>query len=135
MTISAVRAYFETALNTWATSQSPAIPISFENTPFTKPSSGNFLECFLLPASTLARTVGANKEREVGIFQVNIWTPNGVGTGDVMSVAEDIVSLFPIVPKVGSVSIDKAPSIERAILDTSGWYVLPIIFHYRHENY
>lgn len=133
--MSIVRAYFESALNTWAASQSPAIPISFENVPFTKPSSGNFLECFVLPATTVARTISGDKSREVGIFQVNIWIPSGEGSGAAQVLADSIAALFPLVPKSGAVSIEKPPSIERAIEDASGWYVVPLVIHYRHEIY
>jgi hypothetical protein len=133
--MSIVRAYFETTLNTWAASQSPVIPISFENKPFIKPSAGNFIECFLLPAATVARTAKGDKLREVGIFQINIWAPNGEGSNSAQALADSIAVLFPLVPKNGAVSIEKPPSIERAIYDTSGWYVVPLIIHYRHETY
>lgn len=133
--MSIVRAYFESALTTWASSQSPAIPISYENVPFTKPSSGPYIECFLLPAATVARTTKGDKTREVGIFQVNVWVLEGQGSGPAQSIADSIAALFPLVPKSGAVSIEKPPSIERAIYDVSGWYVLPLVIHYRHENY
>jgi len=131
--MSTVRAYFESALNTWASSQS--IPVSFENVPFTKPSSGTYIECFLLPAATIARTAKGDKTREVGIFQINVWIPSGEGSGPAQAIADSIAALFPLVPKSGAVSIEKPPSIERAINDVSGWYVLPVVIHYRHENY
>jgi hypothetical protein len=133
MSIQVIRAYFETRLKTFADSQSPAVPISFENLAFTKPTSGNFLECFLLPNQTINPTVDGLRKREIGIFQVNCWTRQGAGSGDGMSLAQSIVDLFPLIPK-GVVSVEKTPSIEKSLLDPSGWYITPVTVEYRLES-
>jgi hypothetical protein len=133
MTTQVVRDFFENTLKAWAAAQSPAIPISYENVAFTKPTSGSFLECFLLPAATLNPSVRGNRKREVGIFQVNIWTKQGVGSKAGMTIAQAIVDLFPIVPK-GTVSIEQHPSIEKSLQDTSGWFITPITCMYRYES-
>jgi hypothetical protein len=133
MSTSTIGAFFESALKNWADSQSPVIPIAFENEHFEKPSTGNFIECFLLPNETINPTVNGLRKREIGIFQVNVWTRQGYGTQAAMSIAQGIIDLFPLVPK-GAVSIEKTPSIEKGLNDPSGWYVLPVTIYYRLES-
>jgi hypothetical protein len=133
MAIQTIRSFFEGALKTWADAQSPALSISFENTSFSKPSTGNFLECFLIPNETINPAVNGTRKREIGIFQVNVWTRQNSGSKDAMTIAQGIVDLFPLVPK-GAVSVEKTPSIEKSLLDNSGWYITPVTIEYRLET-
>jgi hypothetical protein len=50
-----------------------------------------------------------------------------------MTIAQGIVDLFPLVPK-GAVSVEKTPSIEKSLLDNSGWYITPVTIEYRLET-
>lgn len=129
-----IRAELETRLKTWADAQIPKIPIAFENVAFTKPSEGVFLETYLIPSITLDREVSGAKQRLLGIFQVNCWARSGKGMRQVEQLSQDVISLFPLLPKVGAVSIDGTPSTESALLDQSGWVVVPVTIKYRYES-
>lgn len=111
------------------------LPVSYENVPFTKPANLlPFLELFIVPALTLDVTVDGTRQREVGYMQVNVWSKQGVGTKQGEDIAAAIRTAFPVIPKTGTVSIENTPSIKQAILDSSGYRVIPIIISYRQES-
>lgn len=128
-----IRAELETRLKTWADAQNPRLPIAFQNAAFTKPN-GPYLEAYLLPNATLNKTVDGKRKTYMGIFQVNCWYPSGKGMGPVEQIAQDIVNLYPMLPKIGAVSIEKTPDAEGPEWDTSGWVIVPVVIHYRMET-
>lgn len=133
MSNSIVRQALETRLATWASAQSPSIPVAYENAIFEKPTDSTWLESILIPNTTNNRETTALHQTYIGLFQVNVWSRKGEGLHDAQVVAESISSLFPVMPKIGSVSIDKPPHVGRPILDDSGWVALPILMSYRYE--
>lgn len=128
-----IRSELEGRLKSWADSQLPKIPIAFEGFALNKPSSGLFLQPFLLPAMTQNPTVDANRTRELGIFHVNCWGLDGQGLGRVDDLANEIIKLFPVLPKVGTVSIERTPSKHQPMYD-SGWVIIPVVVYYRKEG-
>jgi hypothetical protein len=121
----------EGRLKTWATAQS--IPVAWQNTAFTKPAT-QFLEPFLIPVVVNNSNVAGKRATYLGIFQVNCWSPIGPGMGDVETLAQSVVNLFPLLPKVGGVSIESTPSALDAIKDDSGnWIIVPVRISYRYE--
>jgi hypothetical protein len=128
-----VRQELETRLATFASSQSPPLKVAFEDLPFTKPTTP-YLECFIAKSNTLTVTVDANRTRELGVMQVNVWTPTGKGAGVGEVIADKIIAAFPVIPIVGTVCIVSPASFSRAIIDESGWRILPITIMYRHEG-
>ncbi len=134
MSIPLIRSAFESRLKVWADSQTPVIPIAFQNVGFTK-TSVPFLEPVLIPNLLINRDVAASHERYVGLWQVNCWSPIGKGMGQAESLAENVKQLFPVIPKVGNLSIEKPPRIEKSMTDTSsgGWIIVPLLIHYRYE--
>jgi hypothetical protein len=134
MTQALIRKTFTEAIVAYAAAQSPALPVARENMAFTKPTTGNFLEVFLLPADTRSPNVAADTRRFLGSFQVNIWTRENAGTEASETIAEAISQLFPMVPNVYSPVIIEAPvSIKRPISDVSGWRITPLLISYRME--
>ena len=129
-----LRAAFEQRLSSWASAQSPPIPIAYENVSFVKPTSGMYLECFLMPNVTMSRDVAASKERQLGMFQVNCWGPQGVGMGVLTTLAENVKSLFPVVPKIGLASIEQPPHVGSSLNDQDGWKIIPVTIKYRYET-
>lgn len=127
-----IRSELETRLKTWADAQSPKIPIAFEGVPFTKPPGTPFLQAYLMPAVTINPTVDGIRSREVGIFQVNCWVADGKGSAEAEALARNIINLFPLVPKTGTVSIEKTPSMASPLID-DGWRVVPVTITYRQE--
>lgn len=127
-----IRAALESRLKTWADAQS--IPVSFENVAFTKPANFTpFLECFLIPNVVMNRDVSATHERHYGFFQVNVWAQKGKGMGQAEALAQSVKALYPVVPKTGSVSVETPPKIDKALLDDSGWVIVPVLISYRFE--
>lgn len=130
MTTQSVRPELEQRLKTWADNN--GVRVAWEGVQFNKPTSGIFLQPVLLQGTTINPTVDGTRQREVGIFQVNVWGFDGKGAGETETTARSIVELFPILPKVGTVSIEKTPSIGAPIIE-SGWRVVPVTILYRRE--
>lgn len=137
MSNSIIRAELATKLKTWADAQDPPIAIAFENVPFTKPGNPGvpFLETNLLPNFTSNNEVSGSRKTYIGIFQVNCWGLYGNGMRKVETMAESIVNLYPLLPKSGPVSIEQTPSVEKPILDTTGWVIVPVTIKYRMETF
>lgn len=112
-----------------------SIPVAFEEVAFEKPDPPALhLECTLHPAYTKDVTVDGSRQRETGVFKVNVWGPTGQGTGDVEGLAIEVVKAFPLVPKVGSVSIEETPQRGSVIKDVPGWLIVPVTISYRYES-
>lgn len=126
-----IRAELEARLKTWADAQT--IPIAFEGVPFTKPDV-SYLECFLLPGPTLNKTVDGKRKTYIGIFQVNCWFKSGTGMGVGEKLSQSVIDLFPILPKIGSVSVEQTPSADKALPD-NGWEIIPVTIKYRMETF
>jgi hypothetical protein len=127
------RSEIETRINTWAEAQIPPIPVAFEGVNFTKPASGPYLEVYMLGSDSKLRTVSADGVRELGMFQVNCYAEAGKGMGEVEAIGQSIVSLFPVLPKTGTVSIEQPLSWSRgSIID--GYAFVPVRGNYRIES-
>lgn len=133
MSNSIIRAELETRLKAWADAQTPKVPIAFENVPFVKPLDGVYLEAFLVPNITLDVAVDGSRQRHLGIFQVNCWAKSGKGMRQVEKLAQDVIDLFPLLPKVGVVSVDRTPVAESRLMDSAGWVIVPVTIPYRYE--
>lgn len=110
------------------------IPVAYENNGFTKPpNNAPFLEMFIVPSILLDVTVDGKRQRDMGYMQINVYTKQGVGTGEGEAIATAIQNAFPVVPKTSPTSIEATPSVRQAIYDDSGYRVIPIIIQYRLE--
>lgn len=131
MSLPIVRTYFESRLTTWAAAK--PIQVAYQNTPFTKPSGETlWLECFLVPSGTINRQVAGDHHTDLGFYCIQVWIPAGTDMIAGEAIAEEIRALFPIVPK-GTVSVEKTPSVDRPVSDSSGWVILPVKIPYRYE--
>lgn len=130
-----IRVAFETRLKAWADSRSPKLKIAYQNIAFTKPDDGSpFLECFLIPNTTQNREVSAKQKTFLGMFQVNVWVLKNKGMREAELIADSLRDLFPVVPKMGGLSVESPASVGRPVPDDSGWYILPILVNYRFET-
>lgn len=129
-----IRAALETRLKAWADAQVPKIPIAFEGVPFSKPTTGPYIEPLLLPNVTSNTELSGRRQTHLGIFEVRCWCPTGNGMGVVERLASNVIKLFPILPKLGSVSIENTPYSERPQFDDAGWVIVPVLVFYRYES-
>lgn len=135
MSNSVIRAELETRLKAWADAQNPAVPIAFQGVAFTKPTTGPYMEAYLIPGPTLNKELSGARKTYIGLFQVNCCVPSGKGAGPAEALAASVVDLFPMLPKTGLVSIDQTPSAERPIPDNAGWLIVPVTIKYRMEAF
>ncbi len=130
MTQRTLRKEIEDKVAAWAATKS--IPIAYENVTFVKPST-TFVELYIIPATTVNHTVAAKRATQYGIIQFNIYCKSGEGTKKSEDLAQELIDLFPVVPKVGTVSIEQTGSIMNPLYD-SQWRVLPVRIRYRQEQ-
>lgn len=128
-----IRAELESRLKAWAAAQMPPIPVAWQGAPFNKPVEGVWLEALLLPNDTLNIDLSGKRKTYMGLFQINCWSKSGKGMGVVEALAQNVINLFPMLPKIGLVSIEQTPSAEKPISDTSGWVIVPVTIRYRME--
>jgi hypothetical protein len=109
-----------------------SLPVAYENITFIKPVDGNFLEIFFLTSTSLNRNVSASGYRTRGIFQINCYCPLNIGLGGLDATVDAIIAAFPVLPKIGTVSIDEPLSDGPAlIVDAS--VMIPVTGRYRVE--
>ena len=67
-------------------------------------------------------------------MSVNVCVPDGQGSKTIESLAQQIVDLFPIVPKslFTTVSIEQTPQVGQAMIDNA-FRVVPVTIRYRQE--
>lgn len=133
MTQRTVRSEIESKIIAWAATKSPAIKLALENVPFTKPET-TFIEVYIIPATTVNPNIDGVRTTLYGIIQFNIYSKQAVGTKESEDLAQELIDLFPVVPKTGTVSIEQTGSILNPMYDAQ-WRMLPVRIRYRQENY
>lgn len=131
-----IRSEIESRLITWAQAQVPPILVSLEGVPFTKPTDGSaYLQIFFLGSASTNTSVDGLGVRVRGIAQINCCVPDGKGSKQVEALSQNIVDLFPVVPKslFTTVSIEQTPSVGQAMIDAT-WRIVPVTIKYRQEN-
>ena len=130
MTQRTLRKEIEDKVASWAATKS--IPIAYENVTFVKPTT-TFIELYIIPATTVNPTVNAKRTTLYGMIQFNIYCKSGEGSKKSEDLAQELIDLFPVVPKIGTVSIEQTGSIMNPLYD-SQWRVLPVRISYRQEQ-
>lgn len=128
------RQEIESKVATFAAAQNPPLAVSYENVPFTPPTGVPWLEVFIASAGTITSTVDALGTRERGTIGVNVYIPTGQGVGKADALAAQVLKIFPVIPKVGTVSIEAAGNTGQFKLTNNGWGCIPITFPYRVEG-
>lgn len=133
MSNKAIRALLETRLKTWADAQSPALPIAFENVPFTPPQDKTYLRAFLLPANTDSKDLKGDHRLYAGIFQVTIVVPSGAGTGAAGTIAAALGVLFPVNLRLTSTLTVQmlSPMSESKAIEEPDALAIPVTARYR----
>jgi hypothetical protein len=88
-----IRKAFETRLKTWADAQTPAIPVAWQNVPFTPPS-GRYLRAFTIPSHTTSEQLDRTDRQFFGIFQVTLCMNLGTGAAAAESLSASISAYF-----------------------------------------
>ena len=130
MTQRTLRKEIEDKVAAWAGTKN--IKVAYENVTFVKPDT-TFVELYIIPATTVNPTVAAKRATYYGMIQFNIYCKSGEGTKKSEDLAQELIDLFPVVPKVGTVSIEQTGSIMNPLYD-SQWRVLPVRIRYRQEQ-
>lgn len=83
----------ETRFNTeWAAG--PNTPIRFENDPRSAPTSGEWVECVVIPATAERSTLGIRNHRYTGFININIYVSKGTGTNRARVLADTAAAIF-----------------------------------------
>ncbi len=127
----AIRSAFHSRVLGVATALS--VPVAWEGVEFKKPTTA-WLEPFIVPSSSLEKTLKISRTTFYGWFQVNIWVPAGKGTKQAETIAQSIIDAFPVLPKSGVFSVETSPTISPPLYE-SGWLILPVMIKYRHEQF
>ena len=106
--------------------------MAYENVSFTKPTTGCYLEVYMLDSASTNRDVSAVKIRVRGLFQINCYAPLGTGMAVVEALADAVTDLYPVLPKVGTVSIEAPLSASSGIVDEA-FMCIPVTGRYRAE--
>ena len=127
-----VRSEVESKLATFASTRTPAVPVAFENVPFTKPTAGNYLAIYFLGEKTINRDLSGEHYATYGMFQVSVYGKLGEGMGRLETLANEIVALFPIVPKMLLTSVEATPNIGPRTTEDD-FASIPVTVRYRAE--
>lgn len=128
-----LRSEIETKLAAFAASQTPPIPVAYENKKFTKPSDGFYMEVVFLNSKPISNNLSASGVRMYGKFQISCYGKLGVGMSSIEALAQSIVDLYPVIPKTGTVSIEQPLSAGQGIV-VDNFICIPITGNYRVEQ-
>lgn len=134
--ISDIRTLLEGRLKTWADAQSPSIPVAWQNVPFTPPT-GRFLRAWVMPAETGSETLDGAHRRYAGVFQVNVFVPQGTGPAAGEALAEAIAALYPMNDLLSMTGLDVmivSPMSIAQGFNSDGRYVVPVSCRYRADT-
>ena len=128
MTTSIFKAFVK-AVDSFAQSYSPDIPVMWPNKGDDPPDTGMWLEARFFPNrpfdNTWAETCGTAK----GFCQLIAATRKGQGEVDVSELADDIVAAFPKGKDIGGARVSEQPTRAPAINDDSRFYI-PVTIYY-----
>lgn len=130
-----IRSELESRLNAFASTQVPAIPIAVEGRSFTKPTTGAYLEIVLLRKVAMSRNLAAVDQTITGKAQINVYMviQADSGMGQLEALVEKVKNLYPVIPKIGIVSIEK-PCDEGDSYLVGNFTCVPLTVSYRVET-
>lgn len=123
-----VRAAFETRLAAWAAAQSPAIPVSYQNVPFTPPT-GRYVRVWILPAPTQSHGIGGTDRERKGVVQIDLCLPIGTGSKTASDLAASLDAAFPLTGPMAQGSIEvwmTSPLSAAAPIEGPTHYTVPL---------
>ena len=113
--------------------QAANVPVAWENTPFTPPVSGVYLESDFLPADNEDFTVQGSATLRRGLYQVTVVYPVGSGTQAAEKLASAVSLAFSnntaLPTEESPVYINGEPSVFSGIRDGTA-YRMPVSIAY-----
>jgi hypothetical protein len=88
-----IRLLYQQRLAAWAADK--GLRVSYEGAEFIPEADETYLSCFALPAGTDANTLAGDHRAYTGVFQINVVSPIGSGTGDAEGLVDELADLFP----------------------------------------
>jgi hypothetical protein len=88
-----IRLLYQQRVAAWAADK--GLRVSYEGAEFIPEADETYLSCFALPAGTDANTLAGDHRVYTGVFQINVVTPVGNGTGDAEAMVDELAELFP----------------------------------------
>lgn len=128
-----IRSELELKLSTWAYSQVPPIPVAWEGVPFIPPTTGSYVQPFLLANVVKNITVDGKRVRTRGNFQINVWVKDGTGSKAIEDLSDAVAGLYTVLPKTGTVSIEQQPQTSASFTSVD-WRVIYVTVNYRQES-
>ena len=116
--LNTVRATIEARLKT-ELANSPAIPVVFQNSPYTPTPNSSWCQCLLSFGNSTYESLGGaslSTNNIAGVVSINTFTPEGIGSGSNFTIAKRIRDLYNRII-VSGVSFDSP--IGPQVLETS----------------
>jgi hypothetical protein len=129
-----IRQEVESAIASFASSQSPVIPVAYEGLPFTKPTNSPYLQVVFLNNNITNATVDAMRQRVYGSFQIHVYAPDGKGMKQLDTLTAEIAALFPVYDKTkySTFSVEQPPNVSPPMTDAA-FRVAVVRVQYRQE--
>lgn len=89
-----IRSMFEQHLTIWAIARN--LRIAYQGVTFEPADNETYLAAFALPAGTDTNTLAGDSRVYTGVFQINVVTPAGNGTGYAEGLVDELGDLFPV---------------------------------------
>ena len=130
------RKAIEARLAAWAAARVPALPVAWENVPFTPPTSA-YLRAFLLPANTTGIDLAGAGRTYRGVYQINVVAPLNAGPGDAEGIADELAALVPLNLRVAvtglTLQVVTPVTAAQGAQDTTD-FTVPVSFQYRADT-
>jgi hypothetical protein len=88
-----IRLLYQQRVAAWAADKD--LRVSYQGAEFIPAADETYLSCFALPAGTDTNTLAGDHRVYTGVFQINVVTPVGSGTGDAEGLVDELAELFP----------------------------------------
>lgn len=137
MSAKRIRALYEGRLKTWAAARVPALPVSYENVPYTPTTGSTYLKCFLLPATTTSEDLAGALTTYRGVFQVSVCAPINKGAGAALGIADELAALFVVNARLTATGFTVqqiTPCSVAPALQDDTHYIVPVSFTYRADT-
>ena len=138
-----VRSAFETALETWAAAQSPALPVVYQGVPLDDATqeaivTSSYVRAWLMPAPDKSMDIGGKHREYSGIFQVDLCMLPGTGHGDVTTLAQSLDNVFDTDTPITSGGLNvwiTLPMTEGPPIPSDTHYIVPVYCSYQAHTF